>query len=223
MDMLEAIKSRHSVRDFTDKKIEGQVEAILRKAISEANVESGLNLQLFLNEPKAFKSRLFNLGRFNNCKNYLALIGPKGMDEKFGYYGEKIVLKAQELGLNSCWVGSTYNKFGIPYKVNKSEKIRMVIALGYGANQGKPHISKEITDLYQIEGGANTPLPEWFIKGMEAAQLAPTSVNQQKFLMILKDKKVIAKALPAINSKIDIGIVKYHFEVGAGKGNFQWA
>lgn len=218
MDIHEAIKSRHSVRNFTDRKIDSQVADSLREAIDICNEESGLNFQLCLNEPKAFGSWLFHYGRFNNCRNYLALVGPKGIDERYGYYGEKVVLKAQQLGLNSCWVGLTYNKFRVPCLINEGESIRLVIALGYGVTQGKPRKSKDIRGLCDVEGD----LPSWFRKGMEAAQLAPTAINQQKFIISLKGNTVIAKALPVIYSKVDLGIVKYHFEIGAGKDNFVW-
>ena len=51
---------------------------------------------------------------------------------------------------------------------------------------------------------------------------APTAMNQQKFLISYEDKKVNAKSLGGFYSKVDLGIVKYHFEVSAGKENFDW-
>lgn len=218
MDLLEAIKSRHSVRSFTDKKIEGEIESSLRQAIEECNGESGLNFQLCLNEPKAFDSMMAHYGKFENCKNYIALVGKVGTDEKYGYYGEKLVLKAQQLGLNSCWVAMTYNKSKAPCTLNKGEKIRLVIALGYGKSSGVPHKSKSMMQLCKVDG----KITDWFKKGMEATILAPTAMNQQKFILIQSGKTVLAKPLIAFYSKLDIGIVKYHFEVGAGKANFDW-
>lgn len=218
MDILEAIKSRNSVRSFTDERIKNDVKDVLEDTVNTCNEESGLNFQLCLNEPKAFASKLFHYGRFKNCKNYIALVGARGMDEKYGYYGQKLVLTAQQLGLNSCWVGLTYNKSSVPCAIKKGESIRLVIALGYGETQGKPHKSKDMMKLCETED----KMPDWFRRGMEAAVLAPTSVNQQKFLLILKDNTVIAKALPAIYSKVDLGIIKYHFEIGAGIENFNW-
>ena len=65
-------------------------------------------------------------------------------------------------------------------------------------------------------------MPDWFKKGMEAAALAPTAMNQQKFLIILEGNKVNAKALTAFYSKLDLGIVKYHCELGSGKEKFEY-
>lgn len=218
MDLLEAIRTRHSVRSFTDKRIDSETAAYMSKAIEECNQESGLNIQLCLNEPKAFNSMIARYGKFENCKNYIVLAGRKGQDEKIGYQGEKLVLKAQQLGLNSCWVGLTYNKSKIPVTLNEGEKIRLVIALGYGKTQGTPHKSKDISMLCVTDG----QMPDWFKRGMEASMLAPTAVNQQKFLIVNKDGTVFAKPLKGFYSKVDIGIVKCHFEIGAGTENFKW-
>ena len=73
-------------------------------------------------------------GKFKGVTNYLALIGKKesSLEEKCGYYGEKLVLFAQELGLNTCWVAMTYSKIKTAFQVEKGEKLCIVIALGYG-------------------------------------------------------------------------------------------
>ena len=65
--------------------------------------------------------------------------------------------------------------------------------------------------------------PTWFLQGIDAALLAPTAINQQKFTFSLQGNTVSAKAGIGFYSKIDLGIAKYHFEVGAGKENFRWA
>lgn len=218
MDIQQAIIERHSVRSFTDQRIEGEIKSSLEEAIEECNRESGLNIQLCLDEPDAFGGMRAHYGKFENCKNYIALIGKAGTDEPCGYYGEKLVLKAQQLGLNTCWVAMTYTKSKVPCILNKGEKIQLVIALGYGTTAGRPHKSKDIMQLCRVEG----EMADWFRKGMEAAMLAPTAMNQQKFIITQNGTTVSAKPLAAFFSKFDIGIVKYHFEIGAGKENFSW-
>ena len=47
--------------------------------------------------------------------------------------------------------------------------------------------------------------------------------NQQKFLITLSGDKVSAKSAGGFYSKVDSGIVKKHFEIGAGESNFIWA
>ena len=132
MTLKEAIAERHSVRRYTTQKIDELTAAELQKTIDECNRKSGLNIQLILNEPEAFGSGMAKYGNFENCSNSIAIAGKKGDDEKCGYYGEKIVLHAQQLGLNTCWVALTFNKSKAVYKLNDGEKLLIVIALGYG-------------------------------------------------------------------------------------------
>lgn len=223
MELIEAIKSRHSVRKYTDQPIEESIIAALRTAIEEANAESGLNIQLVIDEPEAFGSKLHTYGTFSGVKNYLVMAAPKGKEweEKVGYYGEKIVILAQSLGLNSCWAGLTYKKVSGVYTLREGDSIHCEIALGYGEDQGKQHPQKPAGKFYEADG----EVPDWFKAGMEAALLAPTAVNQQKFKFILhKGNKVETKTFSSLwgYTQIDLGIVKYHFEIGAGKKNFVW-
>jgi len=218
MTLMEAVENRHSVRKYIDKKIEPQKIDELNEFINENVSGSGLKMQIITDEPEAFGSALVHYGMFRNVKNYIAVVGKKGDEEKCGYYGEMVVLKAQQLGLNTCWVALTFKKSKVPCVIENGEKLLIVIALGYGENQGVPHKNKPIEKLYNVSGDVG----EWFFAGMKAAQLAPTAVNQQKFLISAEGRRVRAKALLGPCSKMDLGIVKYHFEIGAGKGNFEW-
>jgi hypothetical protein len=222
MDIYEVMKTRHSVRGYTDKKIEGDVLTALCAEIAECNKESGLNIQLVTDEPEAFNNFLAHYGKFSNVKNYIALIGKKGkdLDEKLGYYGERIVLKAAALGLNTCWVALTFSKGKAKraVKIGAGEKLVCVLSLGYGTTQGVQHKNKPLETLYKADGN----VPDWFRSGMDAALLAPTASNQQKFLFTLSGSTVKAEATGGFYSKVDLGIVKYHFEIGAGTDNFKW-
>lgn len=220
MDIKNIIEERHSVRKYTNKKIECNVKEELEKIIEECNKEGNLNIKMFLDEPKVFDTFMAHYGKFENVNNYIVLIGNKSkeLEEKCGYYGEKIVLKAQELGLNTCWVGSTYGKNKIKQDLDKNEIIVITISIGYGKTQGIQHNSKSFDEVVKTD---KEP-PVWFKTGVEYALLAPTAVNQQKFIFELKDNKVKAIAKLGFFSKVDLGIVKYHFELGAGKENFEW-
>ena len=223
MTLQEAIKARHSVRKYTDKPIDMAKVATLRADIERANAESGLNVQLVLDEPKAFSSGMWKYGQFSGVKNYFVMAGPKGKEaeEKIGYYGERLVLLAQTLDLNTCWVGLTYKKIPGTYTLRDGDIVHCVIALGYGITPGVQHPLKPAEQFYDSAG---LP-PKWFLEGIEGAILAPTAVNQQKFKFILHDgNKVEAKTSFSMvgYTNIDLGIVKYHFEVGAGKDSFDW-
>lgn len=218
MDLMDAMRERHSVRSYKEKPIESDVKAELLSCIEQCNRESGLHIQLITDEPQAFNGFMAHYGKFNGVTNYIAMIGKKDRDleEKCGYYGEKIVLKAQTLGLNTCWVALTYSKVKTAFRMNRGEKLCLVIAVGYGKTNGTDHKTKPAEAVMQ----ADAPVPEWFQKGIEAALLAPTAMNQQKFLFALKGNTVTAKAGTGFYTKVDLGIAKYHFEIGSGKDIF---
>ena len=221
MTLQEAIVARHSVRQYQEKPIEAGIVKRLEEEIALCNREGGLHIQLVLDEPKAFTGGMVKYGRFAGVRNYLAMVGPKGADEAIGYYGEHLVLLAQTLGLNSCWVGLSVGRQPDRYVIADGEKLHCVVALGYGANQGVQHPMRPMERFVKLSG----TMPDWFRKGMEAAMLAPTAVHQQKFEFELVDgHSVAARTRFSLVgwAKLDLGIVKYNFEVGAGKENFKW-
>ncbi|MBO4722023.1 MAG: nitroreductase family protein [Muribaculaceae bacterium] len=223
MDILEAISARHSVRHYTDQVIETEKIERLQQLVNEYNAQSGLHIQLITNEPRSFgESLLARYGKFSGVTCYFAMIGNKSdsLDETVGYYGEKLVLEAQMMGLNTCWVGLSYKKIGSVLDINKDEKLVCLISLGYGATQGVDHKRKSPEKVSKTDV---MTAPQWYQQGIGCALLAPTAINQQKFKFELKPgNKVAAKAGFGPYAKVDLGIVKYHFEIGAGTENFEW-
>lgn len=217
-NVLEIMKARHSVRRYLDRPIEPEIVAALEKEVAECNAASGLHLQMFTQEPEAFAANRLSYGMIRGCWNYFALVGPENADEAIGYWGERLVLKAQELGLNTCWVAMTFHRSKVKPVIENGEKFYLIIALGYGKTQGVPHKSRPVEKLSNITPDA----PEWFRRGMEGALLAPTAINEQKFFFEQKESIVRATAGKGRYAIMDLGIVKYHFEVAAGKENFQW-
>ena len=226
MTLLEAISARHSVRKYLDKEIPADIIVALQDKIMECNKIGNLNIQLVQNETKAFTGML-SYGSFSGVKNYLVMVGKKSkdLDERVGYYGEQIVLLAQTLGLNTCWVGLSYRKVPEAYNVGKDEKLACMIALGYGETQGVSHKIKTVEQV----SNASDITPSWFRKGVEAALLAPTAVNQQKFSFEhvgVKNNRHQIRAKKGFSmigyTKMDLGIARYHFEIGAGEVNFDW-
>ena len=226
MTLQEAITARHSVRKYIDKEIPADIVTALQDKIAEYNKVGNLNIQLVLNETRAFTGML-SYGSFSGVRNYFVMVGKKGadLDERVGYYGEQLVLLAQTLGLNTCWVGLSYRKVPEAYNVGKDEKLACMIALGYGETQGVSHKIKTIEQV----SNASDLTPAWFKRGVEAALLAPTAVNQQKFsfeYVGMSNNRHLVRAKKGFSmigyTQMDLGIAKYHFEIGAGKDNFEW-
>lgn len=216
MTIKEAIKERHSVRQYKDLPIADDLRKELEKLIDECNEESGLNIQLVCNDPECFDTLLAHYGRFTNAVNYIALVGNKDrddLDEAAGYYGQKIVLAAQQMGLNTCWVAGTYGKSKCKAEVGPDEKIVCVISIGYGETSGAKRKCKPLNKLC---GVAESEMPGWFRNGVLAAMMAPTAMNQQKFNITMENGEPKITALRGPMAKIDLGIVKYNFEAASG-------
>lgn len=213
MDQLEIIKARHSIRQYEDKPVPEEIRKQLIEEDEKLNGESGLHMQLFFDEPECFKASKPHYGNFVGAKNYFVIVGRRSadLDEKAGYYGEELVLFMQELGLGSCWVALTHGR--TKAAVEKDEKQVIVVAFGYAKTQGAPHKSRPMEELCTVTG----EMPDWFRTGMEAACLAPTAVNQQKFLISWDGKKLSGKVKGlGFYAKIDLGIVKHDFEAASG-------
>ncbi len=212
MTETEAVYARHSVRSYQDKKIDSESVKKLKELIDECNSEGNLHLQFAEDAGNTFNRILNRLMGLGSAPSVIACIGPDDdtLDERIGYYGEKIVLFAQTLGLNTCWAG-TFNPKNVPAECGNGERLAIVIAIGYGTTQGNKRKSKSAD---QVVRGGIAGKPDWFVKGTEYALLAPTAVNQQKFEIIQGEGdsfEITDKG--GILSKIDKGIVKYHFEL----------
>ena len=227
MTLQEAIEARHSVRAYKDQPLSEEIVKVLEDEIVKLNNGGQLHIQLICNEPKAFQGTLAKYGKFRNANNYLVMAGKKAedLDERIGYYGEHLVLLAQTLGLNTCWVGLSYSKVPGTYVLEEGEKIACYIAIGYGETQGVGHKIKTVEQV----SNASDITPSWFKKGVEAALLAPTAVNQQKFsfeYVGMNNNRHQVQAKKGISmigyTQMDLGIAKYHFEIGADKANFDW-
>ena len=229
MTIQEAIEARHSVRAYKGQPLAADVVEVLEEKISELNEKGHLHMQLIRNETKAFQGKLAKYGKFRGVNDYIVMAGQKAddLDERIGYYGEQLVLLAQTLGLNTCWVGLSYSKVPGTYVLEAGEVIEAYISIGYGETQGVSHKIKRVEQV----SNANDLTPSWFRQGVEAALLAPTAVNQQKFFFEYipardgKPVRVLAKRNFSLIgfTQMDFGIAKCHFEIGAGKENFEWA
>lgn len=212
MTLKEAIKERHSVRNYQKKEIENEKIDKLNELIKKCNEEGNLNIQFIKEAGNTFNRLLNKAMGLGSAPSVIACVGPddKNLDEKIGYYGQKVVLLAQQLGLNTCWAG-TYNPKNVAATINAGERLVIVIAIGYGENNGRERKSKTFEQVTKISGEC----PQWFKDGVNAALLAPTAINQQKFLISLEDDKVTFTDKGGVFSKVDLGIVKCNFEIGS--------
>ncbi|MCR5314023.1 MAG: nitroreductase [Bacteroidaceae bacterium] len=218
MTIKEAIFVRHTVRKYKDVAIDADIVRRLNERIDYINKEHDLNIKLVLNNGNGIWT-FMKIFFAKNVKNYLVLAGKnrEGIDEELGYYGAELMLFAQTLGLNSWWVGGTYNK-SVAASTDGSVTTG-VIVLGYGLTNGEQHKSKQMAEVCSYKGD----MPKWFKDGIESILLAPTAMNKQGFFLEGDGRKVTLTCKNGQYTGTDKGIVKYHFEVAAGKENFEWA
>lgn len=218
MDFKEAMQKRHMVRKYTDKPLSEELIKKLNERIEINNKNYNLNMKLMINNNKGVSS-IMKLIMAKGVNNFIILAGDnvEKLDEKLGYSGADIMLYAQTLGLNTWWVGGTFNRSVSQYVDNK--KVTGIIAIGYGQTQGTPHKSKIVEDVSKYSGKI---IPAWFVSGVDAALLAPTALNKQDFMIIGNGNKVKIECENGIFTGSNVGLIKYHFELGAGKENFEW-
>ena len=127
--MQEAIEARHSVRAYKDLPLSEEIVKLLEDELVKLNNEGQLHIQLICNEPKAFQGTMAKYGKFRNVNNYLVMAGKKAedLDERIGYYGEHLVLLAQTLGLNTCWVDSAIQRCQEPMCLKKARRLLVTL------------------------------------------------------------------------------------------------
>ena len=219
MTMKEAMHTRHMVRSYTNSPIPQTLVSQLQARIVRNNATYQLAMKLVTERTDAFQA-VIKLVLAKGVRNYIILAGQDsaGLEERLGYCGADLMLYAQTLGLNTWWVGGTFRRKGVQKHISGDQKIAGIIAVGYGTTQGVPHKSKKPEDISTYRGVA----PEWFKDGVDAVLLAPTALNKQAF-SITGDGSLVSMACHnGIFSDIDLGIGKYHFELGAGTEHFHW-
>lgn len=221
MNIDEAIRERHTVKIYKKDPIPADICKKLNERIKAVNEGLDVFMSLVTNDSSALNAAV-RITFAKNVNNYIVLSGrnEKDLEEKLGYGGADIMLYAQTLGLNTWWVSGTFNKGNAREKggIPGSNLIKGIIIIGYGENNGTPHRSKSTIDVSSYAGNP----PFWFIRGVGTALLAPTAMNRQAFLIKGHEDKVTITYDKGPFSGLDLGIIKYHFEVGAGRENFNY-
>lgn len=225
MITVETIRERHSVREYDGKPLARVEFDALGAMVEECARESGLDIQLVGDNPEAFNV-IARFGLIRGCRTHVAFVvddakaGDVGEDEAIGYWGQKIVLAAQDMGLNTCWCALCSRKKSRAV-VAPGKKIRLIIAVGHGKTQGFTRKTKSVEALSSVECAK---APAWFAAAMEAAQLAPTAMNNQNFkITLLSDGKTVRIDAPQSGlNVIDEGIVRCNFEIAANEAGADW-
>lgn len=214
--LKQAMEERHTVRKFTDQPIAPALIEKLEQRAAMVDQKYGLQIRL-VTKDKALLPGVIRLFLAKNADNAFIIAGPQGSDELCGYASADLMLYAQSLGLNTWYIGGTYSRKEAEKDADGAHVVGIIV-VGYGQNQGTPHKSKTPDEVSRYEGDE----PEWFKNGVKAALLAPTALNKQAFFLNGKGNEVSIQCNNGIFTDVDTGLVKYHFELGAGKNHFKW-
>ena len=224
MDMIQAMRARHTVRQYLGKPIPAHVVEQLEERLETDNREYGIAISLMTEDSSALGLSA-KLVRAKGVRNYFMVSGNAGgddgihLDYRLGYVGADLMLYAQTLGLNTWWVGGTYNRKAVARMAQGDHTIG-IITVGYGVVQGEPHRSKRPDEVSKYDGAV---VPDWFSNGVNAALLAPTGLNRQPFMITGSGNRVtISSASGMPFAGVDVGLAACHFELGAGSRNFDW-
>jgi len=247
MKAMEAINKRFSVRSYSDKPVEEPIRRDLEK-YWKANRTGPFGSEVrfkMLNLGELTRQELRPLGTYGVIRGapiyILAAVKKReGAFEDLGYCMEKVILKATDLGLGTCWLAGTFKRSAFASKMQLAgdEMLPAITPLGYPAEK-----TTAVDQVFRISAGskkrkpwallfftedAQTPLTEMdagsFRDALEAVRLGPSASNRQPWRVIresgnnfhfyLKENKIYNRILSGVRlQNIDMGIAMCHFEL----------
>lgn len=239
MALYDAIDERFSCRSYTDQPLDRATLEELGSYATMLGEEGDLRFVMVGPEDGGPQLELSRRMFTGTVSSYVALIGPDDnvTRERFGYYGEKLVLHATELGLGTCWVAGTFNRESVVVPLSEGEVIHDVIPLGHmPAKQplaqrtiraGLRKLDKKPEALYQGPTSLSAA-PKWVQAGIAAVLKGPSAVNGQPVVFVQEESGLHA-TLPHFKREVeytDLGIAKLHFQLGAEAagtaGTWEW-
>lgn len=237
MNRLEALRNRYSVRSFTEEPLSVEIVNKLKAEITMTNThQPGIKFQLITDDPNPFKGFSKGYGIFENPRNYMAAvvdIATPDILERAGYFAEKFVIMATELGLGTCFVGGTYNDKVVKAQLRAGEKILFLVLLGYPKEKSRFIANFMVNMIHRKKMGAREffepesgydravkTIPN-LEEGLEGVACAPSAVNRRPTRIFLKEEngeKIPCARVDANNPKnlIDLGIAKFNFNYATG-------
>jgi hypothetical protein len=138
-----------------------------------------------------------------DAPNYIIILSDekKGYLENSGYIGEKIKLKARDLGIDSCWI-TINDGNAVKRALNLSTNKLATAIIGIGYEDDTYTKNKTIAQRLNVEeivyidtwgNNANADILEErnLLEAFNYARMAPSTLNRQPWRFILDGEKVI--------------------------------
>lgn len=225
MDYKSLIVNGRSVRNFKETAVEAKKISDLEQYIADCKkLVPSIELEVkFFAGDDAYK-RLYGIAGYQGvmieAPNYLVLLSENKEQyiENAGYVGERAILKARDLGVDSCWV-SFQDQAAIKttLSIDSDKEVVALIALGYASNvkqvegagktgdnysksnlsvgnSGSDRISIEemvYIDKWGVSASAELLEERALLDAFSYARMAPSALNKQPWRFIVDGGKVI--------------------------------
>lgn len=236
MDINKVMRIRKSCRSFDGNPLSKEVKEELKAYIADLKTPFGSIMKVYLLESGTEGAqKLGTYGVVRGAKTFLgvtAVDGPDAMAD-IGYTFEKVILKATEMGLGTCWMAGTFNRkqFKKAMPIKKNEIFPIITPIGgpefkmtrmdkifrktAGSDNRKPY-----EELF-FDGSFDKPLTESF-EELEMVRIAPSAVNRQPWRVVKAgDEYHFYKAGKVLADKsldLDVGIAACHLDMALGGG-----
>lgn len=229
------LRKRHSVRSFSEEPLPENVIKKLKAEIVMTNShEQGMRFQLVTNDPTPLEGFSHSYGVFENPRNYMAAVvdvATPDAYERAGYFAERFVMKAVELGVGTCFVSGTYDQKKVNAQVRAGEKILFIVLLGYPAGKSRfvarlvskisHRKSMTATDFFEPKEKVEESERMFPIlrDGLEGMACAPSAMNRRPARIFIGD----ADGKPALCAKVEKAVPEQLIDLGIAKYNFNYA
>ncbi|MFC1920377.1 nitroreductase family protein [Chloroflexota bacterium] len=232
-----AIEKRRSRRRYIEENLKSSQLKRIQSLCNDFQPFPSARAVLVKESPDdVFKGIIGSYGLIRGAKSFIAFIGnvrSPYVQEQVGYTGEGIMLQAEVMNLNTCWVGGFFRRDMVSSLVDmeKNEQVFAITPIGYAVEEptfgeklitgfGWTHKRKPLSKM--VIGLKDTEWPEWMKSSLQAARLAPSAVNRQPWRFIADEKSITVavndkslKRETQISKRLDCGIAMLHIEVAA--------
>lgn len=232
MTILEAMRSRRSVRTYNRAPLDQNQIELLTRCVASAQSPFGgrvaIRLRLF-NVAAGYKPSTY--GMIKGASDYFLVAFAKGdrcSELTAGYRFEQVVLKAWQMGLGTCWIAATFKQTVFEEGVRWPDglSLQIVSPVGVAAKERSllERVSRSVVGSDRrkpfgklfFESDFSTPLSSEsrFGESLEMMRLAPSSTNSQPWRAVVEGDTVhfyyVDKSKLAM---IDCGIGLCHFHL----------
>jgi nitroreductase len=240
MDIIEVIKKRRSSRTFNQEVLKPTDKKVLEDFMHQNNKGLDMEIQDFIIVEKKSENKKMKLD-YGMIKGHNTYILGKSKSTllsrvNYGYLMEKVVLKATEINVSSCWIGIFDNAYFQELTIENGFEIPGIVIIGYSEEYlsiQDRFVRFTISSAKRLSWEklffnytSKIPLTPDSVKGysdsLEMVRLAPSAGNTQPWRILFDNvaneyhfyKKPINKRYESIGlHDIDLGIALAHFEL----------